>query len=172
MKMREKALSSVGNDRQHPSDQQFDDILEVIDERIAKQEAAVRKMRAALEAEELLLERLKRAREPLASNADRLTGQGRDSGGPSGVIAESYLRKGKTTASKVILELAKVTISNASRPMTRRDIVAALEASGTAPESRDLQSLVSKVLWTNRDTFQQVGNGYWLKGHPLPDMFR
>lgn len=168
----EKASSSVGNERQHPFDQQFDDILEVIDERIAKQEEAVRNMRAALEAEELALERLKLARKPLASNADRPTGKDRDSGGLSGMKAEARRPKGKTTASKVILELAKETIANASRPLTRSDIVAALEASGTAPASRDLQSLVSKVLWKNRDTFQQVGNGYWLKGHPLPDIFR
>ncbi|RWC30003.1 MAG: hypothetical protein EOS27_14245 [Mesorhizobium sp.] len=168
--MMEKASSSVGNERQHPFHQQFDDILEVIDERIAKQEEAVRNMRAALEAEELALERLKLAREPLASKADRPTGRGRDSGGLSDVKAEARRPKGKTTASKVILELAKEAIASASRPLTRSDIVAALEASGTAPASRDLQSLVSKVLWKNRDTFQQVGNGYWLKGHPLPDV--
>lgn len=170
--MMEKASSSVGNERQHPFDQQFDDILEVIDERIAKQEEAVRNMRAALEAEELALERLKLAREPLASNADRPAGKGRDSGGLSGMKAEVRPPKGKTTASNVIVEMAKETIASASRPLTRSDIVAALEASGTAPASRDLQSLVSKVLWKNHDTFQQVGNGYWLKGHPLPDMFR
>lgn len=170
--MIEKASSYSGNDRQPPFDQQFDDILDVIDERIAKQEEAVRNMRAALEAEELALERLKLAREPLASNAVRLTGKGRDREDMSGMNAEARAPRGKTTASKIILELAKETIASASMPLTRSDIVAALEASGTAPASRDLQSLVSKVLWKNGDTFQQVGNGYWLKGHPLPDMYR
>lgn len=170
--MLENASPAVGNERQHPFDQQFDDILEVIDERIAKQEEAVRKMRTALEAEELALERLKLARKPLANNADRPTGKGRDSSGLSGMGAEVRHHIGKTTASKVILELAAEAIVSASKPLTRSDIVDALEASGTAPASRDLPSLVSKVLWKNRDTFQQVGNGYWLKGHPLPDMYR
>lgn len=165
----EKASSSAGNDRQHPFDQQFDDILDVIDERIAKQEEAVRNMRAALKAEELALERLKLAREPLTSNADRPTDKGRHSGRLSDTRTEARPPKGKSTASKVILELAKETIASASRPLTRSDIVAALEASGSAPASRDLQSLVSKVLWKNRDIFRQAGNGYWLAGHPLPD---
>lgn len=172
MKMLEKASSSVGTDMPHRFDQQFDDILGVIDERIAKQEETVRNMRAALDAEELALERLKLAREPLARTADHFTSKGQVSGGLSDMKAEARAPRGKITASKIILQLAKETIASASRPLTRSDIVAALESSGTAPASRDLQSLVSKVLWKNRDTFQQVGNGYWLKGHPLPDMFR
>lgn len=168
----EKASSFVGNERQHPFDQQFDDILEVIDERIAKQEEAVRNMRAALEAEELALERLKLAREPLANNADRLKGTVRAPIDSSVRRSKGSTPKGRTTASKVILELAKEAIACASKPLTRSDIVDALEVSGSAPASRDLQSLVSKVLWKNRDTFQQVGNGYWLTGQPLPDTSR
>jgi hypothetical protein len=172
MKMSEKASPSAGTERQLPFDQPFDDILEVIDERIAKQEEAVRNMRSALEAEELALERLKLARKPLASNADRPTDKGRHSVGLSDRRAGVRFPKEKSTASKVILEVAQEAIASASRPLTRSDIVDALEESGTAPASRDLQSLVSKVLWKNRDTFQQVGSGYWLRGQPLPDTFR
>jgi hypothetical protein len=162
--MVENASSSATSGRKYLLEQQFDDILGVIDERIAKQEEAVRSMRAALKAEELALERLRLAREPLAGNA--LTESSRDV-----VLASVQGRNNsaKRPASQVILELAREAIAVASKPLTRRDIVNALEASGKAPVSRDLPSLVSKVLWKNSETFEQSGGGYWLKGRPIPD---
>lgn len=170
--MLEKASPPPGTNTHYASDEKFGDILSVIDVRIAKQEETVRSMRAALEAEELALEQLKQAQKSLVGGAGTVSLSVANKQSLPSRRANGRSSRRKMTASEVIFELAKEALSTESIPLTRADIVNVLECSGAAPASRDLPSLVSKVLWKNRDTFQQVGKGYWLKGRPVPESIK
>jgi hypothetical protein len=150
----EKSASAMGNDPRPSLVLKDGDLLGAIDDLIAHQEQTVRGLRAKLHAEEATLEHLRLARDArgrvLKRSEEAVAGAG----------------KRRSTASYTILHLAKEAISEASRPLSRTEIVNYLEASESCPISRDLGSLVSKVLRKNDETFEPIGKGYRLRGQP------
>lgn len=142
----------MGNDPRQSLVLKDGDMLGAIDDLIAHQEQTVRGLRAKLHAEEATLEHLRLARDA----RERVRNPSDEA------VAGAGKRRG--TASDVILHLAKEAISEAARPLTRTEIVKFLESSDSCPVSRDLGSLVSKVLRKNDQTFEPVGKGYWLRG--------
>lgn len=150
----EKSASAMGNDPRPSLVLKDGDLLGAIDDLIAHQEQTVRGLRAKLHAEEATLEHLRLARDARGRVLNRSE------------QAVAGVGKRRNTASDTILHLAKKAISEASRPLSRTEIVNYLEASESCPVSRDLGSLVSKVLRKNDQTFEAVGKGYWLRGRP------
>jgi hypothetical protein len=69
--------------------------------------------------------------------------------------------------------LAKGAIKDAQHPLTRYELVSALEERGVIVpgETKEMKGrYVGTIMWRNSDDFENIeGRGYWLKGAPAPD---
>jgi hypothetical protein len=69
-----------------------------------------------------------------------------------------------------IADLAADILSERAKPMTRGELVEALESRGVALFGRDKAKNVGTVLWRFQDRFVNIpGRGYWLKGRAVPE---
>lgn len=68
-----------------------------------------------------------------------------------------------------IAELMARIIREIGRPMTRGQIVEALERRDVQIPYEDKARYVGTIAWRNKGMFQNIeGQGYWLRGEPLP----
>jgi cell division septum initiation protein DivIVA len=71
------------------------------------------------------------------------------------------------SAADLIRKAAISAVKAQQRPMTRSEILTALQARGVKVPSNDPAKFVGRVLWRAAE-FVNVGTGYWLKGQMLP----
>jgi len=65
---------------------------------------------------------------------------------------------------------AERVLRDAGHPMTRGELVAALETRGVPMSTNDPSRYVGTILWRHQEKFENIeGRGYWLKGEPLPE---
>lgn len=65
-------------------------------------------------------------------------------------------------------EIAERIIKDEGHPMTRAELVSAIEARGVPIPSSDKPRYIGTILWRNQDKFENIeGAGYWLRGQPL-----
>lgn len=68
-----------------------------------------------------------------------------------------------------LADAAEEVIRAAGRPMTRGQIVERIEATGIGIPSEDKARYLGTILWRQKNRFINVeGEGYWLKGEPIP----
>lgn len=68
-----------------------------------------------------------------------------------------------------IASLMERIIREVGRPMTRGEIVAALEARDVIVPYEDKSRYVGTIAWRNKGLFENIeGRGYWLRGEPMP----
>ena len=69
----------------------------------------------------------------------------------------------------VLKDLAKKVILEAGHPLTRGQIVQAIEAQGYTIPGNDKPQHVGTVLWRFKDEMPNItGRGYWPKDKPIP----
>ena len=60
-------------------------------------------------------------------------------------------------------------LKDVNRPLQRGEFVTEMEKRGHMIPSDDKPRYLGTILWRNSDTFESVGQGYWLKGVPIPE---
>lgn len=79
-------------------------------------------------------------------------------------------RKKRRGTPNEIADIAEKVIRAAGRPLTRGELVDALEEMGINLQSSDKPRYIGTILWRHSDRFVNVeGRGYWLKGVPYSD---
>jgi hypothetical protein len=77
--------------------------------------------------------------------------------------------RGEGLTPKGIVELVERLIREAGKPLTRGDIIDALEARQVDLPGQDKPRYIGTIMWRNKSKFQQIeGLGYWLRGLPWP----
>ncbi len=88
------------------------------------------------------------------------------------VEAEMISAKGKVTGKKTgdraekIVKMAKIVLRERQRPMTRSELVQALEARGLVIGGSDKNKNMGTVLWRSKEFTNIEGEGYWPKDVP------
>jgi hypothetical protein len=68
-----------------------------------------------------------------------------------------------------IVAIIERIIREAGRPLTRGEIVEALEQRDVHIPAEDKQRYIGTIAWRHKSVFGNVGGlGYWLTGEPLP----
>jgi hypothetical protein len=68
-----------------------------------------------------------------------------------------------------IVAIIERIIREAGRPLTRGEIVEALELRDVHIPAEDKQRYIGTIAWRHKGAFENVGGlGYWLTGEPLP----
>lgn len=69
---------------------------------------------------------------------------------------------------RTLADLARAEIIARKRPMTRGELVDALEAKGVSLHAQDKAKNLGTILWRFREEFENIpGRGYWPKDVPL-----
>lgn len=64
-------------------------------------------------------------------------------------------------------------LRRADWPVQRGKLISGLEADGLPIHSKDRSKYIGTILWRNRVRFMNIeGEGYWLRGRPLPDRLK
>ncbi|MGQ0446264.1 MAG: hypothetical protein ACT4O2_14355 [Beijerinckiaceae bacterium] len=84
---------------------------------------------------------------------------------------ENYARKrprrGATPAE--IVKITERVIREGGRPLTRGEIVEALERRDVDIPAKDKPRYIGTIVWRNKGVFKNIeGLGYWLSSEPLP----
>ncbi len=78
-------------------------------------------------------------------------------------------RRRRTTRPAEIVQIAERVIRDAGRPLTRGEIVEALERRDVEIPATDKPRYIGTIAWRNKGTFRNIeGLGYWLTEEPLP----
>ena len=80
---------------------------------------------------------------------------------------EKRRRRGPRPAE--IVQILERVIREAGRPLTRGEIVEALEHRDVEISAEDKHRYIGTIAWRNKSIFKNIeGLGYWLTGEPLP----
>lgn len=71
-----------------------------------------------------------------------------------------------SSPAKDIIAAAKVVLKDAGKPMTRFELVPAIEARGLKIGGKDKARNLGTILWRSVE-IESTGDGYWLKGVPI-----
>ena len=86
----------------------------------------------------------------------------------SGPLPADRKRRRNPLSPSRLAAVAREIILEAGRPLTRSEIVAAMEARGIELVGADRVKNVGTILWRHRDEFENIPErGYWPKGVPL-----
>lgn len=147
--------------------------------------AAARAKIAALKAEIARLEdfldlyaELSRADRPVSVDVDVIAHQGADGGNEtphdrpvdnSQPVDKAATRRRSGIRPTQIAEIMQRIIRDAGRPMTRGEIVAALEARDVQIPYEDKARYIGTIAWRHKGIFRNIeGQGYWLSGEAIP----
>lgn len=104
------------------------------------------------------------------STATQTMSENSASGGPasSGQTPSSGSRPRNPIPPRQLADLARDEILAHKRPMTRGQLLTALENKGVVLVAKDPAKNLGTVLWRFRDEFENIpGRGYWPKDVPL-----
>jgi hypothetical protein len=71
------------------------------------------------------------------------------------------------SAASIIRSFVRQELRNAARPLNRMEILQRLERGGIKIDSKVPAKRIGKVMWSCAE-FQNVGDGYWFAGEPIP----
>lgn len=85
--------------------------------------------------------------------------------------AESKQRRRRSDLTPTqIADLAREALGEWGRPMTRGELVTAIESRGVVIPGKDKSKNLGTILWRFRDRFRNIeGRGYWPTDLPEPD---
>lgn len=76
-------------------------------------------------------------------------------------------RGSKISDAKIIRSFAREELRKAGRPLNRAEIAERMASSGITIAASAPLDRVAKVMWLAKE-FQNVGDGYWFTGEPIP----
>ncbi|MGN6304196.1 MAG: hypothetical protein ACTHNH_05230 [Mesorhizobium sp.] len=74
----------------------------------------------------------------------------------------------ENSAASIIRKFARQALKEAGRPLNRAEIWDLLRQAGISIDSKVPIKRIAKVMWSS-DEFQNVGDGYWFSGKPIPN---
>ncbi len=135
------------------------DLVESARARLAEIEIEAVMLRSFIETADKVRELLSRRAPPIDLNAFAAKAQE-----PKAKVA-----RGTNPPVGLIIRMAKKVLIDFGRPLTRRDLHAALAMEGIIIQGVDPLKSLGTIIWRNRDEIITIeGRGYWPKDIPVP----